>query len=110
MLNKKLSEYQAAVIEVNQIEKQIQEFFKFLSIRDNPRFDRCSDYGERSVQITLPFDEINMSYLTEEKIKEIKIIITKHRELRSLQKKLEREVNEFNAVENNIKNNMMDMR
>ncbi len=110
MLNKKLAEYQAIVIEVNQLEKQIQEFFNLLAIRNNPRFDRCADYGIRSVQIIVPFDEINMDLINIDKIEKAKQIIGQHRILRSKQKKLEREVNEFNAVQNNIKNNIMEIK
>lgn len=108
MLSEKLSKYHATVIKVKQLEKQIQEFFDLLAIRDNPRYDRCADYGERSIHIIIPFDEINMSFLNIEKTEKIKKIIIYHRKCRDLQKKLEKEVNEFNVIQNSIKRSIMD--
>lgn len=106
MLNEKLSEYQAVVIQVNQLEKEIKDFFNLLAIRDNPRFERGADYGQRCVEIIIPFDEINLSLLTIEKVNKIKKIISQHRELRKIQSVLENEVNKFNAINNNIKNSL----
>lgn len=108
MLNEKLSEYQATIINVNHIEKKIEDFFQLLATRDNPRFDRCADYGERSIYLNIPFDELNMQQLTIENINKIKKLITDHRELRKTQKNLENEVAQFEAVNNNMKDSMYD--
>ena len=106
MLTEKLANYHSTVIQVKQIENKIQDFFNLLATRENPRFDLCSDYGERAIQILIPFDEINMGFLNEDKIKEITDLVSKHRDLRKNQKKLESEVNEFRTVEDNIKTNI----
>jgi hypothetical protein len=106
MLKNKLNEYHATIIEVRNLEKNIQSFFTTLAYRDDPKFDRCADYGERLVEIVVPFDEINLSSLTLEKVEQIKNIILKYRKLRNEQKKLEVEVSKYFSIQNNIKDNM----
>lgn len=103
-LSEKLASYHATVIEVHAIEKQIQDFFNLLANRDSLKFDRGADYGERQIEIVIPFDEINLSLLTPESIEKINKIIVLHRTLRKKQRLLESEVSEKNAIEDSIKN------
>lgn len=102
-LTNKLSEYRATIIEERKIEKELDQFFQLLAIRDNPRYDRCSDYGERVIQIIIPFDEINMNLFTIKSIDVVKKKIVEYRELRNKQKKLENEIHQMESVQKILK-------
>lgn len=106
MLSEKLSKYHSVIIEIKKIEKKIKDFFQLMATREDPKFSRCADYGERFVEIIIPFDEINLSLLTKEKITMIEKVIKNYRELRDLQKKLEVEIEKTAAIEYSIKNDI----
>jgi len=102
-LNEKMVEYQSAAMKVNKLESLINDFFVSLSKREDVKIDRCSDYGERSINIIIPFDEINLNLIDKEKFEKIREVIKEHRKLRNMQKKIEREINELNSITNVLK-------
>lgn len=102
-LTQKLAEYNALIIEEKKIEKVLEEFFLTMAIRDNPRYDRCADYGERVIQIVIPFDEINLNIFSVEKIEEARKRITEYREMRKKQKILENEIHQHEVIDKQIK-------
>jgi len=98
-----IAEYQNIRIELNGIEKEIENLFRMLEKKQRIDFDRCSDYGERGFVLHLFFDQINIQALKEENIEKLKILLIKYDNLRTLQSRAEEKMNIDKSIEKSNK-------
>jgi hypothetical protein len=102
-LKDKLAEYQSIVIEERKIERELESFFRLLGTRESSQYARCADYGQRAVQVLIPYDEINLNFFTVENVEKIRNEIVKYRGLRDIQKILETDISSQKVNENRLR-------
>jgi len=106
MTSDQIAEYQRLIIEITAIEKEIESYFNILTRNELVQYDRTSDFGERGVNLVLPFDHINPMAFSNERIEKIKQDLVTYRNLRIRQRKFELDIDALKTIRRSNKNGM----
>lgn len=87
-----IAEYQKVRIDISKIEHELEDMFLSIGRSEDITVDRCHDFGQRGMTLTISFDEVNIQAFNEENVKKLLGKLIEHKSLRKMQRQLERKV------------------
>lgn len=87
-------------------EKAIAEILNQLPRNKSIQAGRCKDYGERTVTINVPIDELNIEVFSDANVKLIRTLYTQFKNLRVNQKQLEEVYDSNNYPANELRQDL----
>lgn len=88
------------------VEEKIEKLITLVTRKRKISYERCNDYGDRSFNITITFDELNIEMFSDENVKLIKDLYREFVSLRKQQQPTERQYDTEQCIKNQMKSNI----